>query len=134
MTHNILAALIASAGLVAVAIPSARAGSGDEAAEAVTLQSARMSAAEASQAALARFPGTVSSVQIYADAGKPAFHVEVVGTDGSQQDQSHGRGRAHGATGVDPRCREPDEGQPGEGELERGVEQVGDQRPARERG
>ena len=89
MTNTTLIALIFSTAMLAVAMPGAQAGErNDEAAEAGLLQAAKITAEDASRAAIAKVPGTVSSVQLYGASGKPAFHVEVVDSDGGQQDLS----------------------------------------------
>jgi uncharacterized membrane protein YkoI len=125
MKHSTLMALIFSAGLVAIAMPNAYAGSNsDEASETLSLQNAKVTLEEAAKAATAKFPGTVSSVQVYDDAGKPAFHVEVIGADGHQQDLS-----VDGTTGEvmkmaanesgDDGDRGHDNGEQGDGDGER---------------
>lgn len=84
-----IAALIASLGILVIAVTGVNAESNSrEADEASLLQNAKLTVEDAARAALAKYPGTVSSVQIYDDAGKPAFHVEVVGADGMQKDVS----------------------------------------------
>lgn len=62
--------------------------SNDEAKEAAVLGTAKISADEAMRAALDGNPGTVSSLQIHDEAGKPIFLVEIFGADGIQKDIS----------------------------------------------
>lgn len=88
MNRTTLITLIFAAGIVGAAMPASAENGTDETAEVLALKAAKLSATEASQAAAAKFPGMVSSVQIYNDAGKPAYHVEIVGADGRQQDIS----------------------------------------------
>ncbi|MEW9805403.1 PepSY domain-containing protein [Mesorhizobium marinum] len=88
MTNNTLIGLIFAAGVVGAAMPAYAEGGSDESTETLALQAAKLTAEDALKAATAKVPGTVSSVEIYDDAGKPAFHVEIVGADGRQQDVS----------------------------------------------
>lgn len=88
MTSNTLIALFFAAGMVGASMP-AHAGSGaGESAENLALQAAKLTAEDAGKAATAKFPGMVSSVHIYDEAGRQAYHVEIVGADGRQQDLS----------------------------------------------
>jgi len=88
MAIKTLTALIFAAGVIGAAIPAHAENGQDESAETLALQAAKLTAEDAMRAAIAKVPGKVSSVQIYDDAGKPAYHVEVIQADGRQQDVS----------------------------------------------
>lgn len=89
MNINTLTALIFTAGMLTVAVPHANAeAGGDEKNELHAIQSAKITVEEAAKAARGKVDGTVSSVQIYEESGKAAYHVEVVGKDGKPHDLS----------------------------------------------
>lgn len=89
MKTNTLTALIFAAGILAVAMPHASAETGgNEKNELHAIQSAKITVEQAAKAAQGNVDGTVSSVQIYEESGKAAYHVEVIGKDGKQHDLS----------------------------------------------
>lgn len=87
MQTNTLIAFVFSAGMVALSTPLAHAEAGPgEAEELKAIDAAKLTVEQAATAATAKVVGKVSSVQIFDDNGKPVYHVEIVTSDGKQQD------------------------------------------------
>lgn len=87
MSSSNLIVFVFSAALAAISSSFAVAEAGPgETEELKALDAAKITLQDAANAAVGKVAGKVSSVQIFDDNGKPVFHVEVVTSDGRQQD------------------------------------------------